>query len=92
MEIRLLGDLGAQRVDDRQPGALPLRPPDKPDQVDVRHRRVVAPDDIELRMLGEFRRAAGRRAISARPGLAAHPAAQRPSVELACAEPVEEAR
>jgi hypothetical protein len=92
MEVRLRGDLGAQRVDDRQPGAPALGAPDAAHEVHVRHRRVVAPHDVEPGMLGEFRRAAGHRAIGAGPGFAAHPAAQGAPVELARAEPVEEAR
>src|SRR5208282_3153718 len=90
MQIRLLGDLCAKRVDDDQLAAPALCPANGPDEVQVGDRRVVAPDDIELGVLGEFGRASGYGTISSRPGLAADAAAQRPPVELGGAEAVEE--
>ena len=75
MEIRLPGNLGAQRVDDDEPAAGPTCPSDRADEVQVGDGRVVAPDHVQRRGLGQFRRTSGHRAIGAGPGLAAHPAA-----------------
>ena len=49
-------------------------------QMQVGDRRVVAPDDVQRRVLGELRRAAGHGAIGPGPGLAAHAAAQRAAI------------
>ncbi len=92
MQIRLLGDLGAQRVDDDQPAARALGPANAAHEVQIGGGRVVAPDDVELGVLGEFGRASGDGAIGPDPRLAAHPAAQCPPVELGSAEPMEEAQ
>ena len=46
----------------------------------VGDRRVVAPDDVQRRVLGELRRAAGHGAVGPGPGLAAHAAAQRAAI------------
>ncbi len=48
VQIRLLGDLGAQRIDHHQPAALALRPADAAHQMQIGDRRVVAPDDVQL--------------------------------------------
>ncbi len=92
MQIRLLGDLRAQRVDDHQFAARALCFANAPDKMKIGDRRVVAPDDIELGVLGELRRASGHGAIGPRPRLAAHAAAQGPPIELGSAQPVEETR
>ena len=92
MQIGLLGDLGAQRVDHHQPAAFTLRPADAAHEVQIGDRRVVAPDDVELGVLGEFRRAPGDGAVSAGPGLAPHPAAQAAAIDDAGAELMEKAQ
>ena len=92
MQIGLLGDLGAQRIDDGEPTAAALRLPDAAYEMHIRHGRVVAPDEVELGIFGEIGRAARHRAIGAGPGLAAHSAAQSAPIKLARPEPVEEAQ
>src|SRR6266446_8710860 len=90
MQIGLLGDLRAQWVDDHQLAARALCFANAPDNMKIGDRRVVAPDDIELGVLGELWRASGYGAIGPRPRLAAHAAAQGPPIELGSAQPVEE--
>ena len=92
MQVGLLGDLGAQRIDHHQLPALALRLPDAAYQMQVGDSRVVAPHHVQLRVRGELRRAAGNGAIGAGPRLAAHAAAHRAAIELRRAKLVEEAR
>jgi len=75
MQIRLLGNLRAQRVDDHQLAARALCFANAPDKMKIGDRRVVAPDNVELGVLGELRRASKYGAIGPRPRLAAHAAA-----------------
>src|SRR5580692_3321050 len=58
----------------------------------VGDRRVVAPDEIELRRLGKFRRASGYGAVSPRPCFAAYAAAQGAPIELSGAQAIEKTR
>ena len=90
MQVSLLGDFGAQRVDNDQPAAGPLGLANTPHEVQIGGRRIVAPDDVELSVLGEFGRAPGNAAIGPGPSFATHSAAQRPPIELGGAEPMEE--
>ncbi len=92
MQIGLLGDLRAQRIDHDKPAALAFGLADAADEMHVGDRRVVAPDDVELGVFGKLGRASGHGAIGPRPRLAAHAAAQRPAIKLAGAELVEEPR
>jgi hypothetical protein len=92
VQIGLLGDLRAQRIDDGQPAALSHRGADVAHQMQIGDRRIVAPHDVERGVLRRLRSDAGYRTIGARPGLAAYPAAQGPAIELAGAEPMEEAQ
>src|SRR6516225_4613371 len=92
MEIGLLGDLGAQRVDDHELAAGALRMANAPDEVKVGDRGVVAPDDVEFGVLCKLRRASGYGAVSARPGFAAHTPAERAPIELRGPQAVEEPR
>ena len=48
MQVRLLGDLAAQRIDHHQPAALALGRPDVAHEVQIGDGGVVAPDDVEL--------------------------------------------
>jgi hypothetical protein len=63
MEIRLLGDLGAERVDDDQLAAGAHGAADAADEMQIGDGRVVAPDDVERGALGEFGRDAGHGAV-----------------------------
>jgi hypothetical protein len=92
MQIRLLGDLGTQWVDHHKPSAFTLRPAEAAHEVQIGDRRVIAPDDIELGVLGEFRRAPGDGAVSAGPPLAAHSAAQSAAIDDAGAELMKKAQ
>src|SRR6516225_10248563 len=92
MEIGLLGDLGAQRVDDHELAAGALRLANAPNEMKVGDRGVVAPDDVEFGVLCELRRASGYGAVGAGPGFAAHTPAERMPVELRGAQPVEKPR
>src|ERR1700730_16686087 len=58
----------------------------------VGDRRVVAPDEIELRGLGKFGRASGDGAVSPRPCFAAYAAAQGAPIELSGAQAIEKTR
>jgi len=92
VQIGLLGDLRAQRIDDRQPAALSHRGADLAHQMQIGDGCIVAPHDVERGVRRRLRSDAGYRTIGARPGLAAHPAAQGPAIELAGAQPMEEAQ
>src|SRR5919204_3401298 len=92
MEIRLLGDLSTQRIDDDELAGRALCFADLPDEVEIGNRRVVAPDDIELCVPGEFGRATGNEPVGSCPGLAAHAAAEGAAVKLRRTEAIEEAR
>jgi len=88
VQLGLLGDLCAQRVDDDEPAALALRFPDLANQMQVGDGRVVAPDDVERGVRRRLRPDAGHRAISAGPGLAAHGAAECAAIKLGGAQPM----
>src|SRR5207249_710431 len=90
VEIGLLGDLRPPRVDDDKLAAGATRSVDDRHEVKVRPRHVAAPGDDELRMLGLLGPDAGHRAERPDPRLTADAAAERPAVEQARAEPVEE--
>ena len=90
-EIGLLGDAGALRVDDDQPGICPFaRRLNLPREMQVGHRDVVAPHHDEVRVAHLLGRHPGRGAVEARVGGAAHDPAELPPREQRCSELVEE--
>src|SRR5712692_2336782 len=90
VEIGLLGDLCPPRVDDDELAAGATRAVDDRYEVEVRPRHVAAPGDDELRMLGLLGPDAGHRTERPDPRLGADASAERPAIEQARAEPVEE--
>ena len=92
MQVCLLRDLAAQRIDHHQPAARALRCANIAHEVKVRDCGVVAPDNVELGGLRRLRADAGDVAIGSRPGFVAHHAAHRAAIEPARAELVKEAK
>ncbi|MFN9938655.1 MAG: hypothetical protein ACK56I_04195, partial [bacterium] len=78
MQIGLLGDLRAQRIDDGKPAARAACLRHLAHQVQVGDGSVVAPQQGELRHARCLRPDAWRRAIGADPGLGPHAAAHGP--------------
>ncbi len=92
MQIGLFGDLGAQRIDHHEPATFAFRLAHAAHDMQVGDGRVVAPHDIEFRVLGKLRRASGNGAVGAGPCLAAHAATHGAAIKLRRAELVEEPR
>jgi hypothetical protein len=92
VQIGLFGDFGAQRIDHNKPTTLAFGAADAAYEVQIGNRRVVAPNDVEFSVLGEFGRHSGHRAIGSGPRLAAYTAAQSAAVNDAGPEPVEKAQ
>ena len=90
VEVRLLGDLRAQRIDHRQSTAAALGLANLPHQMQVRDGGVVAPEHIELSLGRQVGADTGSVAVSSQPGFAAHPAAERATKQLRGAELVKE--
>ena len=76
MKIRLLGDLGAHRVDHYEATATPLGYPNIPHQMQVRDGGVVAPDHVELSIRSRLGADPRNQAVGAYPSLVADQAAQ----------------
>ena len=72
MQIRLLGDLGAQRIDDDQLAARALGEAHATNKMNIRDGRIIAPDDIKVGTPGELGRASRDRAIGSGPGFPPH--------------------
>ena len=90
VQIGLLGDLRAPRVDDDELGAPAAGLVDDRHDVQIRPRHVAAPGHDQLRVLGLLGPDARRRTKGADPGLRADTAAERTAVEQTGAEPVKE--
>ena len=92
MQLRLLGDTGAPRVDHHQPGAVTVGGVDLTHEVQVAHARVIAPHDDQLRqrhlLQGCARSGAERRGV----GGAADAAAQRSARKQRRPQAVKEAQ
>jgi hypothetical protein len=64
MEVGLFSDLGAQGIDDNEFAALPQTHADLAHEMQVGDRRVVAPHDRELGVLGRLGADARDQAVS----------------------------